>query len=340
MLYLCIVPISCTDAKAEKFEKGRFALATKTKNWNKLTNRRNETWGQAFKKHYWLYLMLIPGLAYFIIFCYKPMGGILMAFEDYEAKLGFFRSPWIGFENFERFFNYRFFWRLIRNTVWLNVTSLCWSMPITLIFALLVNELRNGPFRKVVTTVSYMPHFVSTVIVVSIFFQFLTPNGVINTAIESMGGAKAGFLTDPKWFRTVYNTIGIWQETGWSAVIYIAALTGIDQSLYEAAHIDGAGKLRQCWYISLPGIASTISVMLIMSLGSILASGTDRILLLYTERTYETADVIGTYVYRIGLIDNDYGYSTAVNLFQSVIGIIMITISNSISKRLSETSLF
>ncbi len=305
------------------------------------SERKRSGWRYALRKHKYLYLMLLPGILYFVIFCYVPMGGIVMAFENFNYKAGIFGSEWIGLKHFKSFFSYMYCWRLIRNTLLLNLTNFAWSFPVTILFALLVNELRDGGLKKTITTISYMPHFVSTVIVVSMFFNFLTPNsGIVNLAIRALGGETVNFLTDPKWFRTVYNTIGIWQETGWSAVIYIAALSGIDQSLYEAAYMDGAGKIRQCLHVSLPGIAPTIVVMMIMTLGGILASSTDRVLLLYNSNVYETADVIGTYIYRRGLVDNDYSYSTAVGLFQSLIGLIMMIGANQAAKKINGNGIF
>lgn len=292
------------------------------------------------RQHYILYLMLIPGLTFFLLFCYKPMGGILMAFENYSYKKGLFGSPWIGLKNFQRFFSYKHCWRIIRNTVLLNLTNTFWTMPIAIIFALLVNELREGPLKKFYTTVSYLPHFVSVVVVVSIFFQFLIPSGIINTVIEKLGGKGIAFFSDAGWFRTIYNSISVWKETGWNAVIYIAALAGVDQQLYEAAKIDGANRIQQHLHVSLPGIAPTIAITLIMHIGRLMSSGTDMILLLYNEKIYETADVIGTYVYRVGLHDAQYGYSTAVNLFSSVIGMILLILANRFSKKVSDTSMF
>ena len=317
-----------------------FALSSKTKTAAPQLVQTKNTWGRALKRNFWLYVMLIPGVTLILLFCYKPMVGILMAFEDYKYKLGFFKSPWVGLDHFKRFFEYRHCWRLIRNTLLLNIYSLLWSMPVTLIFSFMVNELKNGIFRKCITTISYIPHFISTVIVVSVFWEFLTPSGFINNVLTMLGQEKVDFLQNPDLFRTIYIIIGIWTGTGWGSIIYISALSGIDQELYEAAYIDGAGKLKQTWYISLPGIASTISVMLIMSIGGMLGSATDKILLLYNSRTMETADVIGTYIYRVGLIDADYGYSTAVGLFQSLVGMILLTIANTFSKKVTESSLF
>ena len=199
-----------------------------------------------------------------------------------------------------------------------------WTTPINIIFALMINEFREkGVFHKSATTIAYLPHFLSGVVVISIFNQFLMPSGTTNQIIEKLGGTPLKFLSDPKYFRTIYNFICIWQETGWGSVIYVAALAGIDSSLYEAARMDGANKLQQIWHVSLPGIASTISIQFIMNLGYLLSGGTDRVMLLYNEKLYPTADIIGTYIYRVGLLNTDYSYSVAVGLFQSLIGLIL-----------------
>ena len=276
----------------------------------------------------------------FFLFMYKPMVGLLMAFENYNFKKDIFGSEWVGLANFKRFFRYKNCWRLIRNTLLLNVFNMLWTTPINIIFALMINEFREkGVFRKSATTIAYLPHFLSGVVVISIFNQFLMPSGTINQIIEKLGGTPLKFLSDPKYFRTIYNFICIWQETGWGSVIYVAALAGIDSSLYEAARMDGANKLQQIWHVSLPGIASTISIQFIMNLGYLLSGGTDRVMLLYNEKLYPTADIIGTYIYRVGLLNTDYSYSVAVGLFQSLIGLILVLVTNKISKKLTETSL-
>ena len=276
----------------------------------------------------------------FFLFMYKPMVGLLMAFEKYNFKKGIFGSEWVVLANFKRFFRYKNCWRLIRNTLLLNVFNMLWTTPINIIFALMINEFREkGVFRKSATTIAYLPHFLSGVVVISIFNQFLMPSGTINQIIEKLGGTPLKFLSDPKYFRTIYNFICIWQETGWGSVIYVAALAGIDSSLYEAARMDGANKLQQIWHVSLPGIASTISIQFIMNLGYLLSGGTDRVMLLYNEKLYPTADIIGTYIYRVGLLNTDYSYSVAVGLFQSLIGLILVLVTNKISKKLTETSL-
>lgn len=315
-------------------------VTTKKQNTaERLPARRGRTWSYV-RQHWILYVMLIPGIIMFFLFMYKPMVGLLMAFEKYNFKKGIFGSEWVGLANFKRFFRYKNCWRLIRNTLLLNVFNMLWTTPINIIFALMINEFREkGVFRKSATTIAYLPHFLSGVVVISIFNQFLMPSGTINQIIEKLGGTPLKFLSDPKYFRTIYNFICIWQETGWGSVIYVAALAGIDSSLYEAARMDGANKLQQIWHVSLPGIASTISIQFIMNLGYLLSGGTDRVMLLYNEKLYPTADIIGTYIYRVGLLNTNYSYSVAVGLFQSLIGLILVLVTNKISKKLTETSL-
>ena len=315
-------------------------VTTKKQNTaERLPARRGSTWSYV-RQHWILYVMLIPGIIMFFLFMYKPMVGLLMAFENYNFKKGIFGSEWVGLANFKRFFRYKNCWRLIRNTLLLNVFNMLWTTPINIIFALMINEFREkGVFRKSATTIAYLPHFLSGVVVISIFNQFLMPSGTINQIIEKLGGTPLKFLSDPKYFRTIYNFICIWQETGWGSVIYVAALAGIDSSLYEAARMDGANKLQQIWHVSLPGIASTISIQFIMNLGYLLSGGTDRVMLLYNEKLYPTADIIGTYIYRVGLLNTDYSYSVAVGLFQSLIGLILVLVTNKSSKKLTETSL-
>lgn len=291
------------------------------------------------RQHWVLYTMLALGLVIYFLFHYKPMGYLLMAFENYKPKKGLFGSTWVGFKNFERFFGYKNFWRLLRNTLVLNISNMLWTTPINIIFALMINELRQNWFRKTTTTIMYLPHFISGVVVIAIFNEILMPSGLLNNIITYFGGEKVNLLADSKYFRTIYNLICIWQETGWGTIIYVAALAGIDQGLYEAAAIDGAGKIKQCIHVSIPGIASTIAIQFIMNLGYLLSNGTDRVLLMYNERLYETADIIGTYIYRVGLQNADYSYSTAVGLFQSVIGLALVLVSNHFCKKYGDTSL-
>lgn len=302
--------------------------------------RRQERW-RRFKKSKYLYLMFLPVILYYLIFCYAPMFGIVIAFKDYNAFKGFAASPWVGFKHFQSFFSSPYFWRLLRNTFLISFYGLIFGFPAPIILALLLNELKDGWFKKITQTISYLPHFVSAVIIVGMFVNFLSPStGLINNIIEMLGGERKYFLNDPKYFRSLYTILGIWTGVGWGSIIYLAALTNIDPELYEACIIDGGGRLRQTWHITLPGIANTIIIMLIMRIGNLLSVGYERIILMYTPATYETADVISTYVYRRGLVDADYSFSTAVGLFNSVVGFIFIYAANAVARRYSETSLW
>ncbi len=293
------------------------------------------------KKNLWLYVMFFPVIVYYIIFKYAPMFGIVIAFKDYNAFRGIWASEWVGFKHFINFFESPYFWRLIRNTFLISFYGLVWGFPAPVILALLLNEFKDGPFKKITQTITYLPHFVSTVVIVSILVSMLSPsNGVINNLIEALGGTRTYFMNDPKYFRTIYTAMGIWQGVGWGSIIYLAALTGVDSELYEACLIDGGGRLRQTWHITLPGIASTIIIQLIFRVGNLLTVGSDTIILMYNPATYETADVISTYVYRRGLVEADYSFSTAVGLFNSIIALILLTTTNKLSKTFSETSLW
>ena len=293
------------------------------------------------KKNLWLYVMFFPVIVYYIIFKYAPMFGIVSAFKDYNAFRGIWASEWVGFKHFINFFESPYFWRLIRNTFLISFYGLVWGFPAPVILALLLNEFKDGPFKKITQTITYLPHFVSTVVIVSILVSMLSPsNGVINNLIEALGGTRTYFMNDPKYFRTIYTAMGIWQGVGWGSIIYLAALTGVDSELYEACLIDGGGRLRQTWHITLPGIASTIIIQLIFRVGNLLTVGSDTIILMYNPATYETADVISSYVYRKGLQEFNYSYSAAVGLFNSVINTCLLVISNKISSKVSETSLF
>ena len=309
-----------------------------------ITNRRltkKELLVKNLKKNAWLYVMFLPVIIYYIVFKYAPMFGIVIAFKDYNAFKGIWASPWVGFEHFVDFFESPYFWRLIRNTFLMSFYGLIFGFPAPIILALLLNELKDGLFKKVTQTITYLPHFVSSVVIVSMVMSFLSPsNGIINTLIVALGGEAHYFMADPAWFRTIYTTMGIWQGVGWGSIIYLAALTGVDAELYEACIIDGGGRLRQTWHITLPGIASTIIIQLIFRVGNLLSVGSESIILMYNETTYETADVISTYVYRRGLVEADYSFSTAVGLFNSLIALILLTTTNKLAKTFSETSLW
>lgn len=293
------------------------------------------------KKNAWLYIMFLPVIIYYIVFKYAPMFGIVIAFKDYNAFKGIWASPWVGFEHFINFFQSPYFWRLIRNTFLISFYGLVWGFPAPIILALLINELQDGMFKKVTQTITYLPHFVSSVVIVSILMSMLSPsNGVINNMIEALGGTRTYFMNDPKYFRSIYTAMGIWQSVGWGSIIYLAALTGVDAELYEACVIDGGGRLRQTWHITLPGIAPTIIIQLIFRVGNLLSVGSETIILMYNPTTYETADVISTYVYRRGLVEADYSFSTAVGLFNSLIALVLLTTTNKLAKTFGETSLW
>lgn len=288
-----------------------------------------------------LHLMLFPAILYFIVFHYLPMYGILIAFKRVNLRLGILRSPWIGFTNFQNFFSYPFFSRLLINTVSLNTLNLLWSFPIAIVFALLLNEIRKSSYKKIVQTISYLPHFISTVSLVGILFLILSPeNGIVNRLIVALGGKPIFFMAESSWFRSLFVASGIWQNMGWDAIIYLAALSGVDMELYEAARIDGANRLQQMLHVTIPSILPTITIMLVLRMGGMMNSNTEKVLLMQTPITYDVSDIIGTYVYRLGLVQADYGMGTAVDLFNSLINICLLVAANMFSRRLTDSSLF
>ena len=289
----------------------------------------------------YLYLMFLPVFLYYVIFRYGPMLGLSIAFKDFNAYLGFDKSPWVGFKYFQQFFNSIYLWRLVRNTLLINLYDLVVNFPAAIILALLLNEVQNRRFKKTVQTITYMPYFISSVVIASMVVQFLSPStGIVNNIIAAFGGERQYFMTQPESFRTIYTIMNLWKNVGWNSIIFLAAISGINGDLYEACRVDGGGHLRQTWHITLPGIAGTIVVLLIMRLGHVLDAGYETILLLQSTPIYETSDVIGTYVYRRGLKGGEYSYATAVGMFQSVIGFAMVIIANWLSRRYSDTSLW
>ena len=293
-----------------------------------------------FKKNKYCYLIALPVLAYFLIFCYKPMYGIVIAFQRYRASAGIAGSPWIGLENFRRFFQDPYFWRVMRNTFSISLLTIVFSFPMPIILALLINEIQVKWFKKTVQTISYLPHFISMVVVCSIIRSFCQTNGIFNDLVVFFGGERANLLAQSNLFYLIYILSAIWQTIGWDSIIYLAALSGIDQEQYEAARVDGAGRMRQMISITLPGLFPTISMLLVLRLGKVLSVGYEKILLLYQPLTYEVADVISTYVYRKGLIDADFSFSTAVGLFNSVVNIIFLLVANKLSKKMGQSGLF
>ncbi|KRE98521.1 protein lplB [Paenibacillus sp. Soil766] len=289
----------------------------------------------------WMYLMLLPGVLYFFIFKYVPMYGVTMAFQDYRPHLGFFESPWVGFKHFERFFNEPQFGMLFRNTVILAVYNLFFFFPMPIILALMMNEVRRAAFKNFVQTLVYIPHFVSWVVVVGIFYiLFTTENGILNELLYQITGNKIAFLLEADWFRTMIITQSIWKEVGWGTVIFLAALAGVDLQQYEAARIDGAGRWRQLWHITLPAIRSTIIILFILRLGSFLDSGFEHIFLMLTPTNREVGEVFDTYVYTKGMTQAQYSYSAAVGLFKSLIGLVLVLGSNWLAKKFGEEGIY
>lgn len=300
-----------------------------------ISNIRND-----YQKNRSIYWLCIPIVLYYLLFCYLPMGGIAVAFQKYSLGKGIFNSKFIGLQNFTNFFNSYYFWRLLRNTFLLSFNNLVIGFPIPIIFALLLNEVKNKNFKRTVQTVSYLPYFISVVVICGLIIDFTNANGPISQVLALFGMGNISLLGDPKYFRTVFVSSEIWQHMGYSSIVYLAALAGVDQALYEAAVIDGAGRWKQTLYITLPGISSTIIVMLILRVGTLFALGFEKVMLLYNPATYDTADIISTFVYRKGFEDYNFGFSTAVDLFNSVINCSLLLITNKLSRKFSDTSLF
>lgn len=288
-----------------------------------------------------LYLFFaLPLLVYYIVFRYIPLYGLQIAFRDFKITKGMWDSPFVGFEHFRTFFNGLYFFRLIRNTLTISLYDLLFGFPAPIVFALLLNEVTNAPFKKIVQTITYLPHFVSTVVICGLIVQFCSKDGLINQIIMAFGGEAKDLLMSSRYFRTIYIASGIWSGFGWGSIVYLSALAGVDQEQYEAAFIDGANRFQRMAYITLPGIAPTIIILFIMKIGGLMSVGSEKILLLYNGLTYEVSDVISTYVYRMGLIEHNYSFSTAIGLFNSLINIMLLLLANYLSRRYSETSLW
>lgn len=282
------------------------------------------------------YILVGIVMAYYILFHYLPMYGVIIAFKDFSPAKGILGSQWIGLKHFQMFFGSDYAWRVIRNTIQISFYTLLWGSPVPIILALLMNEVRNKWFKKTVQTFTYLPHFISTVVICGMLMDFCARGGLFGTLF----GIEDNLLSRPEYFKTIFVGSGIWQTAGWQTILYLAALTGIDTGLYEAAKMDGAGRLRQTFSITIPGIMPTIITLLILQIGRMMNVGFEKIILLYNPLTYETADVIASFVYRKGLIEFNYGYSTAVGLFNSVINFILVVTANKISRKLNDTSLW
>lgn len=291
-------------------------------------------------KYRGIYVMLIPVLIYYIVFAYAPLTGLQIAFRDYRPGRGIWGSTWIWFDNFIQFFNGPYFWRTLRNTLLISLYTILICFPAPILFALLLNEVRNKYFKKVVQTVSYLPHFISLVVVCGIIKEFVSTTGLFNSIVALFGGEAANMLMDPGKFRSIYVISELWQTIGWNSIIYLAALAGINTELYDAAAVDGAGRFRRIWSITLPGIMPTVIIMFIMRIGQFMSVGFDKIILLYNENILETADIISSFVYRKGLIESNYSYSMAVSLINSIVNFALVIVVNKISAKVSETSLW
>jgi putative aldouronate transport system permease protein len=317
-----------------------------------ITTRENVsgmTYIEAFKKftkrewrtRKYIYLMSVPVLAFFIIFRYIPMYGVVIAFKQFSPRLGIFNSPWVGFQHFEVFFNSFYTVRIIQNTILLNLYSLLINFPAPIILALLLNEVRHVGYRRAVQTITYMPFFISLVVIAGLIRDFVQSDGPISLLVQFFGGPSSNLLTLPHVYRPLYVLTDTWQFIGFNSIIYMAAISAVDMELYEAGAIDGlTTRLQRIWYITLPSILPTIAILLILQIGSLMSLGMDKTILLYNDSIMETADIISTFVFRRGLLQHDFSYAAAVGLFNSVINCALLIIANKISGRLSGSSLW
>ncbi len=295
---------------------------------------------KSIKKDWRLYSFIVLPMVFFVVFRYLPMAGNVIAFRRFRPGGSMFGEMWVGLRYFEMFIYDPTFWNVFKNTILLGALSLVIIFPLPIILALMLNELRSVRFKKAVQTISYLPHFMSIVVVAGLVFQLTSMRGTINQVITTLGGSAIPFMQDPDWFRTVYISSEIWQTVGWGTILYLAALSTIDPQLYEAARVDGANRWKQTWHVTIPGILPTVIVLLILNIGTFMAVGFEKVLLLYNPLTYPTADVIATYLYRVGISGGQFSYAAAIGLFEAVIGLTLILSANAISRRLVGTSLW
>lgn len=294
-----------------------------------------------FQQNWQLYILILPAFLSFLIFSYVPMYGILIAFKDYVPTLGIWNSPWVGFKYFQQFFDSYYFWDLIRNTIGIQVYGLIVGFPLPIILALALNEMKDGFWKKFSQTVTYAPNFISIVVMGGMLIAFLDPStGIINHSLGFFGLKPIPFMSDPKWFKTVYVLSSVWQGTGWGSVIYLAALAGVDPSLHEAAIVDGASRVQRIWHINLPAIVPTMVILLIMNVGSLFSMGYEKILLLQNPLNMSSSNVIATFVYNQGLINGQYSYAAAVGLFNAAINAVLLISVNAIARKVSDNSLW
>lgn len=301
----------------------------------------SSTLARRLLRNRWLYLMVLPGLLYFLIFKYWPMYGIFIAFQDFQPFLGFWDSPFVGVKHFERLFSDSNFMLLFRNTLLLATYNILFFFPLPIIIALMLGELRQEFTKRIVQTLVYIPHFMSWVVVVGIAYMFLTTEGgIMNELLVRFGGEKINFLVSNEWFRTIITAEVMWKETGWGTIIFLAALSGVDPQLYEAARMDGADRIRQLWHITLPAIRSTIVILLILRLGHFLDTGFEQIFLMLNAMNREVGEVFDTYVYSVGISQGQYSFSTAVGVFKSIVGLILVVVANRLAKRFGEEGIY
>lgn len=303
-----------------------------------------ESWAQRARKDFlrnkWVYVIALVCLAYYFIFCYAPMFGVVVAFKDFRPARGVWGSKWVGLKWFKEFLNSYYFGRLLRNTLVLNLLSLCIGYTLPIVFALLINELRNERFKRMVQTISYLPHFISIVVACGIVLDMLSYDGLLNQMLAMLGVEPKLWMTTPKYFPWIHEFSGVWQEMGYSSIIYLAALSAVDMQLMDAAAIDGCNRFKRVIHVSLPSILPTIIMVMLMKIGRMMTVGYEKIILLYNESIYETADVMSSFVYRVGMLDGKYSYSAAVNMFNSVINVFLLVLFNYISRKTSEISLW
>jgi putative aldouronate transport system permease protein len=303
--------------------------------------RTRKEWVRRVIRNRQMYLMILPGLIYFIVFKYVPMWGLLISFQNYIPNLGVLGSEWVGFDNFHRLFTDPDFWGIFRNTFVLFLLNIVFFTPVPVILAIMINEVANPVFKRIVQTVVYIPHFLSWVIVVSISFVMLTADGgIVNELLKSFGFKEINFLLDPNWSRPLYVLQVIWREAGWGTIVYLAAIASIDPQLYEAARMDGAGRFRQMWHITFPAIRSVVIVLLILRIGSVIDNSFDHVFLLVNSMNREVMDIFDTYVYTAGVQQGQYSYTTAVGFFKSFIGLLLVVSSNWLAKKFGEEGVY
>ncbi|WP_293913788.1 ABC transporter permease subunit [Deinococcus sp.] len=301
---------------------------------------RESRWRRSWQRYTWVYLMLVPVLLYYAVFEYGPLYGLIIAFKDYSPAVGIGGSPWVGWQWFHEFFGSFYFWRVLRNTLMINVWDLLFGFTAPILLALLLNEVTSTRFRRFVQTMVYLPHFISIVVISGLVLDLFAQNGLINDILVSLGGTRTAYMSDPGSFQGIYVGSGIWQSVGWGSIIYLAALAGINPSLYEAARVDGAGRWHLVRHVTLPGMMPTIITLLILRIGQMMSVGFEKIILLYNPSTYETADVISTTVYRRGLLEANFSYGAAVGLFNAVIALALLLLANRLSRTFTGSSLW